>query len=81
MRPLSFLVLLLAGCSTPTAHVREPVKADAQGARARFWSLQASHRPPPVAPVEQIRLRTPERTEAGVIRLPSTQTLTLPRTP
>ena len=83
MKLLSVLLLslLLTGCATPTAVLRESVTADSQGGRARYWALQASHRPPPPAPVEHLVLRTPERTEAGVIRLPSTRILTLPRTP
>lgn len=81
MKSLSLLLLFLAGCSIPPAEPRTSVTADPQGARARYWALQASHRPLPPAPVERISLTLPERTEAGVIRLPSTRILTLPRTP
>lgn len=83
MKLLSLLLLSLqfAGCATPTPVARESVTADSQGARARYWALQASHRPPPSPAIEHLVLRTPERTEAGVIRLPSTRILTLPRTP
>jgi len=61
--------------------VPESFKKESQGARARYWVLQASNRPPPSPAIEHLVLRTPERTEAGVIRLPSTRILILPRNP
>lgn len=80
--PLSLLIVALAGCATPArerdAATREAERLRADAARARYWSLQAAQKPAPATShVEWLSLTLPERTENGVIRLPSVERIPL----
>lgn len=80
--PLSLLSITLTGCAT-TARQRDAIGREAErlradAARARYWALQAAQQPPPVTRhVEWLSLSLPERTEHGVIRLPSVERIPL----
>lgn len=80
--PLSLLLAALTGCVSParerdtTAREAERLRADA--ARARYWALQDAQKPAPATRrLEWLPLTLPERTEHGVIRLPSTELIPL----
>lgn len=80
--PLNLLIVALAGCASPVrerdAAAREFERFRADAARARYWSLQAAQKPaPPARRVEWLSLTLPERTEDGVIRLPTVEHIPL----
>ncbi len=83
---LSLLSLAVTGCAsterTHDAAVREAERLRADAAKGRYWAIQQAQKPQPRTDrFEILPLRLPERTENGVIRMPSVELIRIPLTP
>jgi len=75
------LPLVLTGCTTKQTLVpdgREQARRDA--VQARYQALQEAKKPSPLPAFELLPIPQPERTEAGIIHVPSTDFVRIPRT-
>ena len=85
MRTLPLLlasVSLLTGCATPRVAHGDVVGAQRAAAQARYWAIQDAHQPAaPAGEFELLPINRPARTENGIMREASTETIRVPRHP
>lgn len=77
MRLLLLSVLVITGC----AHRPEPVDPVDQAVKARYWAIQELQRVAPRPATVRLPLHKPERIEDGARRVPSTEEITVTRSP
>ena len=85
MRTLPFLlasISLLTGCATPRVALGDAALAQRAAAQSRYWAIQDAHQTAaPAGEFELLSLTRPARTENGIMREASTETIRVPRHP